>query len=87
MFSDLGLTPASVYTYAVTSVNKAGSRRSEFVPVATLDDRPVHVLPPSALVKPKQLHAIFLSWSEPKVPNGKHQSFLTSHVYYVSVYI
>ncbi|KAL5008917.1 hypothetical protein ScPMuIL_014498, partial [Solemya velum] len=70
LYEDSGLAPDSVYTYAVAAVNKAGSLRSDFESVTTLEDAPGTVLPPQALVDPKQLYAIFLSWEVPQIPNG-----------------
>ncbi|GFO50464.1 usherin, partial [Plakobranchus ocellatus] len=70
-FTDTDLKPYSQYEYSVVSVNSAGSARSNYIAIQTLQAAPQLVQPPTPAVADGQLFVFYVSWTVPERPNGE----------------
>ena len=67
-YTDINLTPYTVYTYTITATNNAGSTVSGSTTVRTLEDIPAGVTPVST--SNIQARSVLASWSVASQPNG-----------------
>ena len=67
-YTDINLTPYTVYTYTITATNNAGSTVSGSTTVRTLEDIPAGVTPVS--ISNIQARSVLASWSVASQPNG-----------------
>ncbi len=67
-YADTGLTPDTVYSYAIEAFNVVGSTTSVAVEVRTQEGAPMGVPRPS--LEPSGSTSVLATWQQPAVPNG-----------------
>ncbi|XP_052767673.1 usherin-like isoform X2 [Mya arenaria] len=75
-FLDDGLKPFSLYEYAVSVVNSAGTTQTDYTRIKSLQAPPEGLPTPNATLDPRQLYMIFLTWRPPLQPNGEILRFI-----------